>query len=115
MTERVGYIDENLLETINSIRFKEVSLGYRTVTIFPSQDLNETQLGYSIDYTDTLSDMGEGDWRSSWLVIGNEDETGILFLSILKKSSSLFTALFMDKGIGWHTKLLHRLKSLRVL
>jgi hypothetical protein len=70
-------MDENLLDTINSIQFKEVSLGYRTVTIFPSQDLNEAQLGYSIDYDgQLLSGMGEGDWRSSWLVIGNEDETG---------------------------------------
>lgn len=29
-------MDKNLLDTINSIQFKEVSVGYRTVTIFPS-------------------------------------------------------------------------------
>ncbi|MGV2941536.1 hypothetical protein AB5I83_18185 [Mesobacillus sp. LC4] len=70
-------MDENLLDTINSIQFKEVSLGYRTVTIFPSQDLDEAQIGYSIDYDgQLLSGMGEGGWLSSWLVIGNEDETG---------------------------------------
>ena len=68
---------KDILDVINSFQFNEVSLGYRTVTLFSSEDLEEAQLGYSVDIDgQSLVGTEEGDWLSSWLVIGNEDETG---------------------------------------
>lgn len=67
----------DILDVVNSFPFNEVSIGYRIVTLFSSNELGEAQLGYSVDINgQSLAGTGDGDWHPSWLVIGNEDETG---------------------------------------
>ncbi|MGQ7887485.1 hypothetical protein [Paenibacillus sp. WC2504] len=65
------------MDMVNSFPFKEVSVGYRTVTLFSSDELEKAQIGYCIDTNgQSLTGNGDGDWLQSWLVIGYEDETG---------------------------------------
>jgi hypothetical protein len=67
----------DILDAVNSFPFNEVSVGYRLVTLFTADELEEAQIGYSIDINgQSLTGTGDGDWHPSWLVIGNEDETG---------------------------------------
>jgi hypothetical protein len=66
-----------ILDVGNSFPFYEVSIGYRAVTLFAADELEEAQIGYSIDINGQfLTGTGDGDWYSSWRVIGNKDETG---------------------------------------
>jgi hypothetical protein len=49
---------------------KEVSLGSQGIALFSPAELDENQVGYSIDPTGTdLTGSADGDWRKEWIVI----------------------------------------------
>jgi hypothetical protein len=78
----------------NAIPLEKVSLGYRTVLLFPVADLEGAQLGYTVgDAGETLAGENEGDWKSSWLVIGHEDLIGDpIFVDLNTQELPVFTA-----------------------
>lgn len=90
-----SFVKNHIIDLINSFSIKEVSLGYRTVTLFLSEDLEEAQLGYSVDIDgQSLAGTDEGDWLSSWLVIGYEDETGDpIFIDTNDERLPVYTAM----------------------
>jgi hypothetical protein len=75
-------VPEHYLALRQTLGFDEVSLGWRTVTLIPAEELSEAQAGYS----------GPG-WASSWLVIGYEDQLGDpIFVDRAVDSLPVFTA-----------------------
>jgi hypothetical protein len=54
-----------------------VSFGYSSVSLCHPSELQKRQVGYSVhpDGTSLCGDE-DGDWRSNWLVIGDEGECG---------------------------------------
>ena len=84
-----------VLDIINSFPFREVSLGYRTLTLVSTEDLKEAQIGYSVDADgQSLVGINEGDWHSSWFVIADEDETGDpIFIDIDDDKYPVYTAM----------------------
>jgi hypothetical protein len=90
----------------NAITLEKVSLGYRTVLLFPVAELEEAQLGYSVsDAGETLAGENEGDWKSSWLVIGHEDLVGDpIFVDLNTQELPVFTAAH-SKG-AWNPTLI---------
>ncbi|SDP15189.1 hypothetical protein SAMN04487897_14028 [Paenibacillus sp. yr247] len=85
----------DILDMVNSFPLKEVSIGYRTVTLFSSDELEKAQIGYSIDKNgQSLTGNADGDWLQSWLVIGYEDETGDpIFIDIEHNQFPVYTAM----------------------
>jgi hypothetical protein len=73
---------------------REVSVGYRTVKLFPMSDLDEQQVGYSRDPEGhNLTGSGEGDWRKSWLVFAYEDTCGDpIFVDLSEPCFPVYTA-----------------------
>ncbi|HXA50768.1 MAG TPA: hypothetical protein VNV86_10710 [Candidatus Acidoferrum sp.] len=67
----LGY--ERLLQDMPS----GVSFGHGSVCLWPPSELRRRQIGYSIGPdTRSLCGDGDGDWRTTWLVIGFEGECG---------------------------------------
>ncbi|MBX2967674.1 MAG: hypothetical protein KF845_16150 [Cyclobacteriaceae bacterium] len=49
----------------------EISIGYNEITFFAVDELDEEQVGYSVDDNNNSLITGqEGDWKEEWLVIG---------------------------------------------
>ena len=49
----------------------EVSIGYNELTFFAVDELDEGQVGFSVDdNNNSLSTGQDGDWKGEWLVIG---------------------------------------------
>src|SRR5215208_1142108 len=68
---------ESYKQLLSSLIIPSVSLGYTTVRMFASDQLDEAQLGYSVDSSgNSLIDGSEGSWKREWLVIGYEDLCG---------------------------------------
>src|SRR5215204_4410547 len=90
----------------NAIPFEKVSLGYRTVLLFPVAELEEAQLGYSVgDAGETLAGENESDWKSSWLVIGYEDLIGDpIFIDLNTQELPVFTAAHGEGA--WNPELI---------
>jgi hypothetical protein len=71
-----------------------VTVGDATYVLAATNALGETQLGYrtSPDGEDLTGD-GEGDWRSSWLVVGGEEDLGDpLFVDLAEIEFPVYTA-----------------------
>jgi hypothetical protein len=85
---------QQYIEIRNRHRVEKVSLGYRTVTLFPSSELEGAQLGYSIgDSGERYSGENEGDWKDGWFVIGYEDLCGDpIFVDLNAQDLPVFTA-----------------------
>src|SRR2546425_11908202 len=90
----------------NAIPLEKVSLGYRTVLLFPVAALEEAQLGYSVGNAgEILAGENEGDWKSNWLVIGMEDLIGDpIFVDLNNQELPVFTAAHGEGA--WNPKLI---------
>ncbi len=77
-----------------------VSFGYSSVHICRPSEVEQRQLGYSIAPDgEPLWGDGDGDWRRSWLVIGDEGECGDpIFVDIAGAGYPVYTAWH---GEGW--------------
>ena len=48
-----------------------ISIGYKEITFFSEDKLDQGQVGYSVDTNNSSLITGqEGDWEEDWLVIG---------------------------------------------
>jgi hypothetical protein len=85
---------EQYIELRRVVPLEKVSCGYRTVTLFPSTELEDAQIGYGIgeageDFTGT----SDGDWRPNWPVIGYEEVCGDpIFIDLRESALPVFTA-----------------------
>ncbi|UUZ79100.1 hypothetical protein LJK88_28185 [Paenibacillus sp. P26] len=86
---------KDLVATVHSFPFHEISLGYRTVTLFAEEQLEQAQVGYSIDLKgQSLCGTEEGSWLAQWLVIGFEDETGDpIFVDVHDEQFPVYSAV----------------------
>ena len=71
-----------------------VSFGYSSVHICRPSEVEQRQLGYSIAADgEPLWGDGDGDWRRSWLVIGDEGECGDpIFVDMAGAGYPVYTA-----------------------
>ena len=68
---------EQYIEIRRGVPLEEVSFGYQAVKLFPADEVQEAQLGYSVgDAGEDFTGENAGDWKRSWLVIGYEDLLG---------------------------------------
>ena len=78
----------------SSLPFDEISIGYGGVRLVALAELEESQIGYSesLEGKD-LCTGAPGDWRSNWLVIGEETCTGDpLILDTSSEALAVFAA-----------------------
>ena len=85
---------------------EEVSFGVTTIRIARASGLKKLQVGYSTDPRGVpLSGEAEGDWKSYWLVIGEDDTSGDpLFIDTSQGGFPVYTA-FHGQG-SWKPTLI---------
>lgn len=91
-------------EWIVTLPSLEISLGCGGIKLLPASDLQEGQVGYSVDPDGKrLSGDAAGHWRSSWLVIGYDTGLGDpIFADTSAPLLPVFTAM---QGEGtWNPK-----------
>jgi hypothetical protein len=60
---------EQYIEIRRAIPLEQISFGYQTLILFPSEELEEAQVGYSIDPSGAkLTGDNEGDWKTVGLL-----------------------------------------------
>lgn len=74
---------------------KEVSFGISTIQIAPPDQLRDFQLGYAVEeHGNSLTVDAEGDWKSVWVVIGQDDTRGDpIFIDASEKGFPVYTAM----------------------
>jgi hypothetical protein len=79
---------------VNSIRPK-TSFGCTTIHVYRLPELESGQVGYSISPDgEPLTGDKDGDWRSTWLVIGYDDTSGDpLFIDTSEAGYPVYTAM----------------------
>jgi hypothetical protein len=88
------------------INYQTVSLGYIGIELAEATDIDELQLGYSIDLDgNPLTGYSNGDWNPDWLVIGYDDLVGDpIFIDTSDASMPVYTAMH---GMGsWDPELI---------
>jgi len=72
-----------------------IMVAERTYVLGRQESLLETQLGYRITPGgETLIGEGENHWRSSWLVVGWDEDSGDpLFVDLADRDLPVFTAM----------------------
>jgi len=95
-----------LIEYLGRVEPREVSVGHMTLRLFEPHELDSNQTGYSRDVAGrNLTGTAEGEWRSEWLVVGQEDMCGDpVFIDISNDDLPVFTAVD-GEGI-WEPTLL---------
>jgi hypothetical protein len=70
-------ISDGYKELLSTLAIPTVSLGYFAIRIYDVDELEEAQIGYSVDPSGiSLIDENPGSWQTSWVVIGYEDGSG---------------------------------------
>lgn len=81
----------------NKSQLKEldVSFGYNGIKLFPADRIEKEQLGYSIHPNgESLVGSEEGDWQSTWIVIGHTTDLGEpIFVDTCSEDLPVFTAM----------------------
>ena len=87
-------MDNIILEKLGKNPFDEISMGYQTLTFYPSNELDKAQVGYSVDDNgNDLTGTSDGDWKSNWLVIGYDDIVGDpIFIDLNEDNVPVFTS-----------------------
>ena len=95
---------DEIIEAIRSSKIKDVFFGSRGFSLCDESNINELQLGYSIqpDGSD-LTGEDEGDWQKNWIVIGNDADIGDpFFVDTLDPLLPVYTAMH---GMGeWNSE-----------
>jgi hypothetical protein len=87
---------ENPKQLLSSLRIPSVSIGYTTIKIYRADDLEEAQIGYSVDPSGNslIDENDEGGWKKEWLVIGYEDLCGDpIFIDTALDGFPVYTAI----------------------
>lgn len=97
---------EDYKELLNTLAIPAVSLGYTAVRVHGVDELEEAQIGYSIDPSGpSLVDGEPGSWQRQWVVIGYEDGCGDpIFIDAETESFPVYTAMH-GKG-NWEPNLI---------
>ncbi|MDQ2088105.1 hypothetical protein RBH29_16890 [Herbivorax sp. ANBcel31] len=101
----MNLINEYMIKR-NKIELNEISLGYTTVYLYKVEELDEAQVGYSVDENgNILTGISDEDWKKEWLVIGYEDCCGdAIFTDMSNSEFPVFTAIH---GVGkWNSQLI---------
>lgn len=89
----------------NKFPLISVSLGYMTVTLFSENELAGGQVGYSLSANGEPFIGEDGDWKTSWLVIGYEDLCGDPI--IVDLANSEFPVFMAAHGEGvWSAEMI---------
>ena len=82
-------------DQLELIPFKSVSFGSMSVQIHEPDEIQEAQLGYSVDPdSNSLVTDEEGSWKQNWLVIGYEDLCGDpIFVDTSVEGCPVYTAM----------------------
>ena len=94
-----SYLPASFLCKFEAAEPRELSIGYRTVSLWDVGELEAGQVGYSRapDGAD-LTSSDPGGWVASWLVIGVEDQCGDpLFVDLAVPGFPVYTAMH---GLG---------------
>ena len=69
--------DDGYKELLRTLAIPTVSLGYFAIHIYDVDELQEAQIGYSVDPSGTsLIEGNPGSWQRNWVVIAYEDGSG---------------------------------------
>jgi hypothetical protein len=73
----------------------EVSFGYATIQMYRPSELEQYQVGYSVNPAGvSLIGGNNGDWHKEWLVIGHEGRCGDpLFIDVSQDGYPVYTAM----------------------
>lgn len=93
-------------ELLNTLAIPAVSLGYTAVRVHGVDELEEAQIGYSVDNSRaSLVDGEPGSWRRQWVVIGYEDGCGDpIFIDTETEGFPVYTA--MHGSGSWEPNLI---------
>lgn len=82
-------------ELLDALAIPTVNLGYMTVHVHGVNELEEAQIGYSVDPSGTsLVDHETGSWQTQWVVIGYEDSCGDpIFIDSETEGFPVYTAM----------------------
>jgi hypothetical protein len=116
-------IPEDFINIAKGNPIRNISLGYEDIYLFSIENIGKEQIGYSIDSNgNSLVTASEGSWKSVWLVVGFNENTGDpYFVDISSKEFPVYTSMH---GAGsWHptlisdafTKFIEILQYLQVL
>jgi hypothetical protein len=87
---------ESYKQLLSSLGLPSVSLGYATVKIFATDELEEAQIGYSVDPSGNslIDENVEGRWKKEWLVLGYEGLCGDpIFIDTASEGCPVYTAI----------------------
>jgi hypothetical protein len=93
-------------ESLGILPIREIQLGFNGMQFFTPDQLQEGQVGYSITQEgQSLAGNQEGDWRKSWIVIGNESCCGDpIFIDTADHNLPVY---FASHGAGaWEPELI---------
>jgi hypothetical protein len=97
---------KRVIEELKQFPIKEIQLGYAGMEFFTPNQLQDGQVGYSVNQDgQSLTGSQEGDWKNSWVVIGNESCCGDpIFIDTVENSLPVYTA---PHGMGaWEPELI---------
>jgi hypothetical protein len=83
------------LQLLESASPRSVALGGGGVNLFTADELDSAQIGYAVDPDGRpLTGGDEGDWRTTWLVIGSETSVGDpVFIDLSQTEMPVCTAM----------------------
>ncbi|MCU5459850.1 hypothetical protein OCA96_09205 [Bacillus cereus] len=90
---------KQLLEYVDRAEDNEIELEYEfepmTIELFNSEEIEEGQLGYSVDDEgQSLTGNGDGDWKEGWIVIGIDLYLGDpIFVDSNDENCPVYTAM----------------------
>jgi hypothetical protein len=89
-----------ILSLIELIKSNECKFGDMLVHIFSLDEIEDGQIGYSIDLNgNSLTGESKGDWKEAWFVIGHDLEIGDpIFVDLSYPNYPVFTA---EHGLGY--------------
>ncbi len=82
-------------ELLNTLAMPSVRLGYSAVCVYCVDELEEAQVGYSVDSSGaSLIDGEPGSWQRKWVVIGYEEGCGDpIFIDVEADGFPVYTAI----------------------
>lgn len=83
------------LHLLHTVSPHNVSFGAGGVDVLPAGEIRDAQVGYAVDPDgNPLTGNGEGDWRTSWLVIAAETTCGDpIFIDLDQPGMPVHTAM----------------------
>lgn len=96
---------QRYIEKLRTASITEVSFGYQTIKLYTEREIENAQIGYSINQSgDSLINNSPGSWKPNWLVIGFEEINGDpIFIDIENDLFPVYTAMH---GEEWDASII---------